>query len=316
MGYNVGNDILDDEFNIFATGAATGIANHTVPNVNSIFGSGDGADIGWGQTIPVSAVTAGQDITATKWASLLNAVNTAGAHQNTTILAQTTPSVGDDIAVIGNLNQNITNCYYNRLNCAAKGTPINSTITRTSGWATQVTCTFTVTFTNFNAMRYFFNTGGHVAINGTRTGGAVNPKNTAWTNFLADIGTLNITAGSGTLNINLAGTNYTGFKKTGGAGTPTTYLTGTGLYQLGGTYTELFRQYSTEYLYEVNYVRLSAKRSGGVLSIEFQYVDAENTPEESVTGNTNFNISAIPASTTYISNTWGTPVIAGVATGS
>lgn len=315
MGYNTGHDILDDEYNIFASGSASGTPNHSVTNVNTVFGSGTG-NKGWGQTLPVSPVSAGSDITATQWATLLNAINTAANHQNTTISAITSPVTGDDIEVLANLQSNITDIFDNRLNCAATGTPINDTVTRTSTWSSSVTATFTVNFSSYNDMRYFFNTGGRITLSGSRTGGSSNPKNTAWTDLLSNIGTLHLASPSGSNTANIAGTTYNGFTKTGGSGTPSTYLTGTGMYDLTSSYVELFKQYASTSLYTVNYVRLRARRSGSTLYFEMQYVDAENTPEENVDGNTNFFLSAIPADTTYISNSWGTPSISGSQSGS
>ena len=49
MAYAQGDSILDDHYNIFATGNAAGSGDHSVANINTIWGSGDGVNKGYGQ---------------------------------------------------------------------------------------------------------------------------------------------------------------------------------------------------------------------------------------------------------------------------
>ena len=53
MAYSVGSTILDDDYNIFATGNAAGSGDNSVNNINSILGTGTG-DKGYGQTNTLS----------------------------------------------------------------------------------------------------------------------------------------------------------------------------------------------------------------------------------------------------------------------
>lgn len=318
MAYSTGSDILDDEYNIFATGSASGSINHSVQNVSTIFGSGTG-DKGYGQTLPVSPVSAGQDISATQWAALLNAISTAANHQGTSITAISNPSTGDDVEVLSALQQNLDDVFFKRLDCAATGTPITAggTINRTTGWTDSVTATVTVTFSTINAMRYFFNAGGRLTVSASRTGGTAHDKNSGWTTLLNNMGTINLAAPSGAVNANIAGTFYTGTTRTGGGGSPSVYTTGTGIYDLTSSDTEIFKQYATAYLYTSNYVSVKAKVVGSVVTFTVLYQDdASDVIDDTVNGTLSTVVTAVPPATTYISNSWGTPTISGSQTGS
>lgn len=318
MAYSSGHDILDDEYNKFATGSISGTPNHSVGNVNSIYGSGSG-NIGYGQTLPAPAVTAGTIISATQWANLLNAISTAASHQGTPITAVSNPTTGDDVAIISALQQNIDNIFYGRLNCAATGTPYTAggSVNRTTSWQTSVTFTHTITFPSVNQMRYFFNAGGRITVSSSRTGGSVTDKNAGWTSLCTQMGTINIASPSGAVFAEIAGTFYSGTTKTGGSGTPTILETGIGIYNLTATNQTLFRQFSTGYLYEVNYVDVIAKVSGSTITITTKMTDAAaDGGGDIVDGTLNCTVTAVPAATTYISNSWGTPTISGSQTGS
>ena len=69
MTYSAGNTILDDDYNIFATGNAAGTGDQSVANINSILTVG-GAEFGYGQS-EVTPVSAGIGVTAAQWASLV-----------------------------------------------------------------------------------------------------------------------------------------------------------------------------------------------------------------------------------------------------
>lgn len=322
MAYSIGNDILDDEYNVFATGSATGTPNHLQANVNSVFGSGQN-NIGWGQVDPVSAVAAEQDVSAAEWATMLNAINTAAVHQGTTLGAVINPSPTDNIEILTSLSQNITDIYANRLNCAATGTPITAdgTIDRVADWKVSVLATLTCTFDSANELRYFFNAGGRLTLAASRSGGSGHSKNSGWTDLLAAMGTIHLTAASGVANIEIVGTTYTGTTKTGGSGTPTTLDTATGIYDLTGSNTEIFKQYALTANYTANYVIINAKISGTVVTFEVQYIDAAadepvNPGLDIVDGTLSTVLTAIPPGTGSILTSWGTPVLSSSQSGS
>jgi hypothetical protein len=320
MAYSSGSLIIDDDYNIFATGNAAGTGDNNVANLNTVWGTGTG-DKGWGQSSPVSAVSAGSIITATQWTTLLNRMTTEANHTNTSITAISNPSAGDTISAYAALSTNITNIFNGRNNAAAVGSTITSggVATRSTPWAISLTATHTVTFASADAMRYFFNAGGRITWSGARSGGSVNDKNTSWTNLLTACGTINWTTGTSTQTI--AGTSYTGTTKIGGSGSPTTLLTGTGFYDFTTGNQEVFKQFSNVYLYTVNFVSINVSvnatpGSATVMTITTQFADVEAQPEENVDGTLTSTVTAVAPSTTYLSASWGTPTLSSSITGS
>ena len=84
MTYSAGNTIIDDDYNIFATGNAAGSGDDSVANINSVLGAGS-TEYGYGQTNTLAAVSAGNTVQATNWANLIARNETLAAHQGTTI---------------------------------------------------------------------------------------------------------------------------------------------------------------------------------------------------------------------------------------
>ena len=316
MAYSSGSVILDDDYNIFATGNAAGTGDNNVANINSVWGAGTG-DKGYGQTNTVSAVSAGSTITATQWATLLNRISSAANHQGTTITSITNPVAGDTIEAYAALQSNVTSIFNNRLNADASGTDASASHNTTSTWSTSASTTKTITFGSATQLRYFFNAGGMIRVNFSLTGGS-DDKSTSWATLLSNVGTIVLT-GSGTSK-SIAGTTYTGTTKIGGGGTPSTLLTGTGALDLTTTPTTIFQQSASTYLYTANYARIQASVNSNVLTLSVLLQDdaidettiggAEwtgNPADDIVDGTLTMTTVIRPPSTTYITNTWGTP---------
>jgi len=325
MAYSTGSVILDDDYNIFATGNAAGTGDNNVANVNTVWGIGN-TDKGYGQTtLPVlSAVTAGQTVTATQWATMLNRISSAASQQGSSITPITNPVAGDTISAYAALSTNITTIFNNRLNCAAVGTSITSggAVSRATSWATSVTFTQTVTFASGDAARYFFNSGGRITLSYSRTGGSSNDQNTAISNLLTACGTINITAGTGTQTI--AGGSFTGTTKTGGSGSPTIAST-TGYYDLTTSNVQVFTQSASSYYgYEGNSVTINVRTNGAQGSngdtgsvITIATTIAKSGGLTTVDGTLTATSTLIPSATTFLTTTsWGTPTLAGSQTGS
>lgn len=313
MTYSSGGLIQATDYNGFASTGAS--------NVNDIYGTGS-LDKGYGQTA-VATVSAGATVTAAQWTSLFSTITTIANHQGTSITALTNPSAGQTISYVSAVSGDVSAIYAlpARNNAAAVGTTITASgvATRSTGWSTSLTATHTITFASANAARYFFNAGGRITWAGARSGGAVNVQNTAWTDLFTACGTLNWTTGTSTQSI--AGTSYTGTTKTGGSGTPTTLLTGVGFYDLTTLDQEVFKQYSSTYVYTGNYVSINIKAnaaagSATVITLTVLMVDANTKPGDVVDGTLTSTITAVAPSTTYLSNTWGTPTLASSISGS
>ena len=318
MTYAQGGLIQAVDYNTFAQGGAA--ANNNVANINTIWGVGTG-DKGWGQTTTITAVSAAATVTATQWSTLFSRFTSSASQTNTTVTAVTNPVVGDTIDFKTNFSSNLSSVFTNRNNAVGVGTTTTSggVATFSSPWATSLTATHTITFASANAMRYFFNGGGRITWAGDRSGGSTNDKNTSWTNLLTACGTVNWTTGTSTQTI--AGTSYTGTTKTGGSGSPT-IATGTGFYDFLTTDQEVFKQFSSTYLYTVNFVSINVKvnaspGSATVMTLTVLFSDVEASPEENVDGTLTSTITAIAPSTTYLTQaSWGTPTLASSITGS
>jgi hypothetical protein len=321
MTYSQGSLIVDDDYNIFATGNAAGTGDNNVANINTIWGTGT-LDKGWGQSTTISPVSVGATVTATQWATLFTRLTSIANQTNTSITALTNPVAGNLIEVKPQLTSDLTNCFNGRNNAAGVGSTITAggVATRSTSWITALTATHTITFANANSARYFFNAGGRVTWAGARTGGTSDPKNTGWTNFLSACGTLNWTTGTSAQVI--AGTTYTGTTKIGGSGSPATYLTGVGFYDFTTSNQEVFKQFSSAYLYETNFLSINvqtnaAAGSATTITLTVRFDDAHSTVgDEPIDGTLTSTVTLVQPSTTYLTNTWGTPTISSSITGS
>jgi hypothetical protein len=325
MTYSVGGLIQAVDYNGFASTTSGA-------NVNNIWGTGSG-DAGYGQSTTLATVSAGGTVTATQWASLVNRISSMASHQGTAITARTAPVAGNLIQVLAAVNTDLTNITNARGNAAASGTQFtgwtgtSSKTSATGSGSTPWTITFThtITWASANAARYFFNAGGRIKWETSKTADATE-SDTEW-NDLANtlVGDIYITGGTGTQTI--AGTGYTGTTKIGGTGSPNTLLTTTGWYDLTTSDTLIYRQYADTAPYTGQYIAINAKTagSGTQLVLTTTWVD----PGGSVVGSTDaisggtattgisFGtapatvVTYFPPSGTYLTEaSWGTPTVA------
>jgi len=330
MAYTAGDTILDDQYNVFATGNADGTGNNAVANLNTLWGTGTG-DYGYGETgSTLSAVSAGSTITATQWETLVAKMENIAAHQGSTVTAVATINAGDTITAVSTLSTDISTIWTNRLNAAASGATVTTSGTsqRTSQWAgtggpQTVDTTQRITFASADAARYFFNAGGLVKMTFARSGGTSNAKNTEWTDLCTNMGTITF---SGSDSHTVAGTAYTGTTQTGG------YAGGTGSAKstldynaLTGSYQQLIIKYADTAPYTSNYIKVEALVSGATLDFRTTFVDdaadtgnpvypTDNTQIlDVVNGTLSVNLSFVYPSATYLTNSpWGTPTMSTV----
>lgn len=95
-------------------------------------------------------------------------------------------------AMVTSLSTMASLAITNRLSYnVATFTAVDASIkTYTSMWTKNIVHTINMTFADANAKRYYFNTGGIVTIDATRTGTAKSTKDTLWTNFLTTVGVI------------------------------------------------------------------------------------------------------------------------------
>lgn len=333
MTYSSGQIIEAADYN--------GFANNTVgANVNSVWGVGSG-DAGYGQSTTLSTVSVGTDVTAVQWANLNNRIASMALHQGTAYTARTNPVVGDTIGILSALNTDLTNITTNRGNAAASGT-ISSTwggstakTTPTGSGTNPWTITFshTVSFSEANTARYFWNAGGLVRLDMSKTNNTTDAdadwNSSPGSGLISRIGTLYFSGRVRNANQTIAGSVYTGFTRVGGTGTPSPFATTTGWYQLtpGAAATTMFQLNDTVSPYTGNYVRVTAQVSAGAtnLTLTTTWVSTGSSgagTSANISGGTDtpspftgFGTAPavvcriVPPSTTYLTNTWGTPTV-------
>jgi hypothetical protein len=298
-------------------------------NVNATWATGV-TSAGYGQTAlaEVSGPSPGPagTVSAINWATLVNTISAMGAHQGTTITARVPPVANTVISALAAVSTDITNCYNNRGNAVANGTQFtgytgtNSKTGATSGATWTITFTNTVTFASADAARYFFNAGGRIKIDvsKTSTGATGDPEWNDLANTLC--GDIFITGGAYSQTI--AGTVYTGTTKVGGTGTPNTLATTTGFFDLtpGAAATIVYKQFADTAPYTANFIQHSIAKGAAstTLVITTLWSASDGDP---ITGGTAASgatpgtapctiVTYFPPSTTYLSASWGTPTVA------
>jgi hypothetical protein len=197
-------------------------------------------------------------------------VSAMASHQGTTITSRTNPTAGSTIAILANMNTDITNITSARGNAAASGaqtttftgTTSKTTATGSGSSAWTITFTHTITWASANAARYFFNAGGRIKweTNKSSTGQLADAE---WNDLATTLcGDIYITGGGVLSPQTIVGTSYTGTTKIGGTGTPNTLATSTGWYNLLTTDTQLYRQFADTAPYTGQYISLNAKTAG------------------------------------------------------
>lgn len=318
MTYSAGGLIQATDYNGFASTNASA-------NVNDLWGAGSG-DKGWGQSA-LATVSAGGTVTATQWASLVNTIASMGSQTNTAITARVAPVTGNTIQILAALNTDLTNITTNRNNAAAVGTQFtgwtgtNSKTAATSGATWTITFTNTVTFASAAALRYFFNGGGLIKldVSKTATGQTGDPE---W-NDLANTLCGDIYFSGVAASHTIAGTAYTGTTKIGGTGVPNTLSTTTGAYALvaGAAATIIYKQFADTAPYTSNFIQHSVALNAASTALTFTTLWSASDGDP-ISGGTAASgatpgtapctiCTYFPPSSTYLTTaSWGTPTVA------
>jgi hypothetical protein len=323
MTYSVGNTIVATDYNGFiSTNAA---------NINGIWSTG-ATSFGYGETA-VSTVSAAATITAAQWSSLNSKITSIASHNGTSITSRANPTAGTTIAILAALNTDLTNCTNNRGNAVASGaqyTTISGTNSKTGTTGTgtnpwTLTFTNTITWASADAARYFFNAGGRIKLetSKTSTGQLADAEwNDLATTLMSD---LFITGGTGTQTI--AAVAYTGTTRSGGTGTPAVNASTTGWYDLTTSDTNLYQQFADTAPYTGSNILVKAKTAGSGTQLVITTVwtdpgDPGAYGEGIISGGTASSgatpgtapttiVTYFPPSATYLTSAaWGTPTIA------
>jgi len=327
MAYQTGDTILDDEYNVFVTGLANGAATDSA-NLNNVWGTGQ-ADRGYGQSTILSAVTAGDTVTATQWATLLARITSAANHQGSSITAMASPSATDIIEIIGAISANITTIHTNRLNKAGNGSTTSTNIDSTGSWSTTAEQVITLTWADPDEARYFFNAGGYIVINPSVTGYTDDAKARSWDALTQMAGDIIMDAQGSSVSGETNSITVTEAHTASSASVSTTI----GYYDLTTSnqliYEKVLTTSGSPYIAgAANNIKVYAKSNGAqgsysdngtVVTLTIQYNDASTDDSYDKTdynvldimdGTVRNQISEVPPSTSYLTQTWSSPSVA------
>jgi len=277
MSYVAGDKILDQEYNNFLNSSGA------VKGINYTFGTG-ALQHGLGQT-ELSSVTVGDTITASQWNSLFSAMDNVANHANDTLTSTEAKSAGDVIAVKAALEADLTTLAASVANGCPNATALStSAALQTSASGTRYigshVVEHSITFTNANQARFFFNAGGKIQINITRTGNggsSATSKDDSVDQLISALGDFRLksqnSSRSGTgETLTEDGTNVGFYELT------TSYQTIIELTQDSGTYTTMF--------FKVEAKADAAAGSASVVTIRTSIVDPDSGDSEFTAGNT------------------------------
>lgn len=307
MAYAQGGQIKAFDF----TDLMGEVAVHGPNKLNTVWSSGYN-NSGYGQTSIPLPVTFDQ-VTATQWASAINALNNTYYHQTGSGSGLAAPTAGTPITYLSTLQSSIQTAYANRASYASSGSSgsgagysFNMVADATTGITGQGIRT--LTWSSGDAARYFFNAGGRVGI---RVDSIANNNGTARSQSIVTLGS---NFGSKTLYASTA------TARTGSGGTiiydDTTngyynllgpYPTGSGLTQIDST-----SYYSSDYMIlslSTNTQQGSLNDNGNQLTFNLSFNSAAPGGfqlDDALDATVNYNVFWTYPETTYLSNSWGT----------
>ena len=278
MVYSAGDTILDDEYNTFVSNDPNGY--------NHFAGTGAG-EHGLGQSA-IATVSAGGTITASQWNSLFTGLINVSNHTNVALTSAAAISAGDAIAIKGSLvadlAQTATQIATGCPNATAllASAALTTVTTASEGWDTSATQEISVTFTNANQMRWFFNAGGKIRYVTTATATSTSAKDTAFVALGTGVGNLDI--GSQATTRSNAGQ------------TVTTNGLANGFYDLGTGYTSLIKLTQSAYAaYNTNTLEISAKLDAAPGTATIMTIKMVATDPAADTQYTSGNVSGVSA---------------------
>jgi hypothetical protein len=281
MGYTVGDKILDQEYNNFLNSTST------PKGINYTFGTG-ALQWGLGQTA-LSSVAVGENIAAAQWNSLFAAMDNVANHTNDTLTSTAAKAAGDIIAVKAALVADLTTLASSVANGSPNATALSTsaalqTSTSSARWVGSHTVEHSITFTNANQARYFFNAGGKIQINITRTtnaGTAATSKDSSVDELIAALGDFRLKS------------QASDYSEDGSTNTETLSTDGTaiGFYDLTTSYQTILELTQNSGTYTSMYFKIEAKAdaaagSATVVTIKTSIVDPDAGDDEFTAGNT------------------------------
>jgi hypothetical protein len=277
MSYVAGDKILDQEYNNFLNSSST------PKGINYTFGTG-ALQWGLGQTA-LTAVAVGDKITAAQWNSLFAAMDNVANHTNNTLTSTAAKAAGDVIAVKAALETDLGTLASSVANGCPNATALSTsaalqTSTSSTRYAGSHIVEHSVTFTNANQARWFFNAGGKIQINITRTtnaGTAATSKDSSVDELITGLGNFQLKSQTSSRSGSTETLTTDGFN-IGFYDLTTSYQTILELTQNSGTYTSMY--------FKVEAKADAAAGSAQVVTIKTSIVDPDAGDSEYTAGNT------------------------------
>jgi len=317
MAYTLGGTIEAWDYNRLTWGGNTQTYVGTVNNLSAIWGTGFGYR-GYGQdATAMTTVTAGGTVSATQWATFIQRLNLALAHQSGAAARLASGSnigivAGATISAFANANIAVQTVTTNANLWTAQGsttvgTPIYQTLTSATFAAYTLVWNRTITFASGDAARYFFNAGGQINwafvtynLNGTaRSGDAV-------TLFTTNLGGGNIRG--------VNGTAITGAGGTVGTNTGLGYWQLTSAVQLVASITSTVATYTGDVAnvnIRTNGVQGANGDIGSVITLQIGYSSAQEGLDfnSALSANVGVRIDIVSPENTYLA-AFANPTIA------
>ena len=279
MAYSAGDTILDDEYNTFVNSSSSPYG------YNHFAGTGSGA-YGLGQTA-ISTVSPGNTVQASQWNSLFTGLDNIANHTNVATSTTASVSAGQTIDIKSSLETDLANVAAAIAGGCTSATALTTsavlrTVTTASeGWDTSATHEISITFSNANQMRWFFNAGGKLRLVVSATAVSVSAKDTAFVALGNSIGNLDI------------GSQVT--TRSGAGQTLTTDGLANGFHDLGTSYTTLIKLTQSSYAaYNSAAVEVQAKLDAAVGSATVLTFKMIATDPADDTQYTSGNVDGIP----------------------
>lgn len=164
-------------------------------SISEVITNGSGT-YGYGQALNATSVAVGNFVTKAQWDALRYDIINALLHQTGTVPTITSPSVGDEIAY-GDQQPNrqyadlVTVARNNRFEIGSNQYSIETLASRTQDVVFNVTLQtiVTVSFTDANRARWFFNSGGKIRLNSSFEDVLGTDQSYSWTVLTSNTGT-------------------------------------------------------------------------------------------------------------------------------
>ena len=285
MAYTAGATILDDEYNAF-------VNNSSSPFGYNHFAGTGSAQYGLGQSA-ISTVSAGGTVNASQWNALITGITNVANHTNDTMTSRSAVSSGDTVAILSAVASDLATLAASVAGGSTSATALTTssakqTSSSSSTWTGSHTVEHSVTFSDANKMRHFFNAGGKIRVAKSRTGngatgGGATTKDSNWTNLYAALGNIDIASQAST--------------RSGSGETLTTNGLANGFHDLGTGYTHLIRLTEATSPYTANYIDVHVKLNASVGSATIMTVKTtanDGAADDTYTSGNTSSVDATP----------------------